>query len=150
MTQNELKAIANEINEEMSYGIEEEELPMVFKSMIMNKNYYNMLNVMYAVFDEALLYLPSEHVFELYKNFEDNFDFDFHTELLAKEFEDWVIYEKCNPATFMPVLELLSKVLYSVKYEIENNIHVIEDEEYSVLYNIYMSMLPYIPAKYLF
>lgn len=144
-----LKLVAEKLNEFMLYGKEEEEIPMVFENMNMNKIYYNMMNVMYAVFDEALLYMPDEAVFEDYDNFVKEFDFDFHTELLDDAFECWFEYGE-NFAELMPALELFSKILYAIKYKVENEFWKFADEEFSVIYNIYMRMLPYIPAQYLF
>lgn len=148
MAQNNFKSIAEELNEMMSYGRNEEENEMVFNSMEMNKNWTNMMNLAYAIADDAMLYLPDEAVFEDYDNFTKDFDFDAHTELLADAFECWFEYGE-NITELMPALELYSKILYAMKYKVENEFWVFGDEEFSVIYNIYMRMLPHVPAKYL-
>ena len=148
MAQNNFKSIAEELNEMMSYGRNEEENEMVFNSMEMNKNWTNMMNLANAILDDAMLYLPDEAVFEDYDNFVKDFDFEVHTELLADAFECWFEYGD-NIAELNPALELYSKILYAIKCKVENDGWVFGDEEFSVIYNIYMRMLPHVPAKYL-
>lgn len=148
MAQNNFKSIAEELNEMMSYGKNEEDMEMIFNSEFMNKTYDNMMDLAYAIFNDEMLYLPDEAVFEDYDNFTKDFDFDSHTEMLGNDFECWFEYGE-SFSELMPVLELYSKILYAIKYKVENDGWVFGDEEFSIIYNIYMRMLPHVPAKYL-
>lgn len=146
---NELKLFSDDVykmmNEEM---MNEEENEMKFNSMVMDKNWNDMMDLAYAIFDDAMLYLPDEAVFEDYDNFVKDFDFEVHTEMLANEFECWFEYGD-NIAELNPALELYSKILYAMKRKVEDDFWEFGDEEFSVIYNIYMRMLPHVPAKYL-
>lgn len=145
---NELKLFSDDVYEMMNCEMNEEENEMKFNSMVMNKNWNDMMNLAYAIFDEAMLYLPDEHVFEIYNDFTKDFDFEVHTEMLGNDFESWFEYGE-DISELIPVLELYSKILYAIQYKVENEFWEFGDEEFSIIYNIYMRMLPHVPAKYI-
>lgn len=149
MAQNEFKLFSEEVYEMMNEEMmNEEENEMVFNSMVMNKNWNKMLDLAYAIFDDEILYLPDEAVFEDYDNFTKDFDFEVHTDMLGNAIDCWFEYGE-DISELMPALGLYSKILYAMKYKVENEFWEFGDEEFSVIYNIYMRMLPHVPDKYL-